>query len=39
MQLFSALLEPCMILGVGLVVGFIVMAVMMPIFEVSVAVH
>lgn len=39
MQLFSTLLEPCMILGVGLLVGFIVMAVMMPIFEVSVAVH
>lgn len=39
MQLFSALLEPCMILTVGLLVGFIVMAVLMPIFEVSVAIH
>ncbi len=39
MQIFSTLLEPCMILGVGLLVGFIVMAVMMPIFEVSVAVR
>ena len=38
MQVFSALLEPCMILGVGLLVGFIVMAVLMPIFEVSVAI-
>ena len=38
MQIFSALLEPCMILGVGLMVGFIVMAVLMPIFEVSVAI-
>ena len=39
MMLFSTLLEHCMILAVGLMVGFIVMAVMMPIFEVSVAVR
>jgi len=35
MQIFASLLEPAMILGVGLMVGFIVMAVLLPIFEVS----
>lgn len=38
MQRFAVMLEPVMILGVGLVVGFIVMAVLLPIFEVGTAV-
>ena len=39
MQRFAVMLEPIMILGVGLVVGFIVMAVLLPIFEVGTAVR
>lgn len=39
MQRFAVMLEPVMILGVGLVVGFIVMAVLLPIFEVGTAVR
>jgi len=39
MQRFAMLLEPVMILGVGVVVGFIVMAVLLPIFEVGTAVR
>lgn len=34
-QSLAALLEPCLVLMVGLVVGFIVMAVLLPIFEMS----
>lgn len=37
LQFFATLLEPVMILGVGLMVGFIVMAVLLPIFELSTA--
>ncbi|HTL47656.1 MAG TPA: type II secretion system F family protein [Verrucomicrobiae bacterium] len=35
MQVLASLLEPVMILAVGAVVGFIVMATMLPIFEIS----
>ncbi|MBN1587241.1 MAG: type II secretion system F family protein [Candidatus Omnitrophica bacterium] len=35
LQLVSALMEPVMILGVGAVVGFIVMAVLLPVFQFS----
>lgn len=35
LQAMAALLEPMLILGVGVVVGFIVMAVLLPIFEMS----
>lgn len=35
LQTMATLLEPMLILGVGLVVGFIVMAVLLPIFEMS----
>ena len=35
LQAMATLLEPLLILGVGLVVGFIVMAVLLPIFEMS----
>ncbi len=34
-QTMATLLEPALIVGVGLVVGFIVMAVLLPIFEMS----
>ena len=33
---FSSLLEPLMILGMGLIVGFIVVAMLLPIFEINV---
>jgi len=33
LHLLSALLEPAMVLMIGLLVGFIVMAVLLPIFE------
>ncbi len=33
---FAALLEPLMILGMGLIVGFIVVAMLLPIFEINV---
>ncbi len=36
---FTAILEPVMILGMGLVVGFIVMAMLLPIFEVNIMVQ
>jgi type II secretory pathway component PulF len=36
LQMLAALLEPVMILGVGAIVGFIVMAVLLPIFELNV---
>ncbi len=39
LQMMAALLEPVMILGVGAVVGFIVMAVLLPIFELNVIVR
>ena len=32
---FATLLEPTLIVGIGLVVGFIVIAVLLPIFEMS----
>lgn len=32
---FSSLLEPMMILGIGLIVGFIVVAMLLPIFEIN----
>ncbi len=35
LQTMATLLEPALIVGVGLVVGFIVMAVLLPIFEMS----
>ncbi len=35
LQTMATLLEPMLILGVGLIVGFIVMAVLLPIFEMS----
>lgn len=35
LQTMATLLEPTLIVGVGLVVGFIVMAVLLPIFEMS----
>ncbi len=38
-QVMSSLLEPAMILVLGLVVGFIVMAMLLPIFEINVMVH
>ena len=36
LQVLASLLEPLMIVGVGGVVGFIVMAVLLPVFEMSV---
>ncbi|MCM8796249.1 MAG: type II secretion system F family protein [Candidatus Omnitrophica bacterium] len=36
MRIMSSLLEPLMILGMGLVVGFIVIAMLLPIFEINV---
>jgi type II secretory pathway component PulF len=38
-QVMSSLLEPAMILVLGLIVGFIVMAMLLPIFEINVMVH
>ncbi|MCM8787275.1 MAG: type II secretion system F family protein [Candidatus Omnitrophica bacterium] len=38
LKLFSALLEPILILFMGLVVGFIVIAMLLPIFEINVAI-
>ncbi|MBI4598494.1 MAG: type II secretion system F family protein [Candidatus Omnitrophica bacterium] len=35
LQMMAALVEPILIVGVGLIVGFIVMAVLLPIFEMS----
>jgi type II secretory pathway component PulF len=35
LHMLSALLEPVLILGVGCVVGFIVMAILLPVFEIS----
>jgi general secretion pathway protein F len=31
----TSLLEPVMILGLGMIVGFVVLAVLLPIFEMS----
>lgn len=36
LRIFASLLEPLLILGMGLVVGFIVMAMLLPIFELNV---
>lgn len=38
-KIMTSLLEPIMILVMGLVVGFIVIAMMLPMFELSMAVH
>jgi len=35
-KIFASLLEPLMILGMGLIVGFIVVAMLLPIFEINV---
>jgi general secretion pathway protein F len=35
-RIFASLLEPLMILGMGLIVGFIVVAMLLPIFEINV---
>ena len=39
LEVAASLLEPTMILAVGAVVGFIVMAVLLPIFEMSLIAH
>ncbi|MFA6216159.1 MAG: type II secretion system F family protein [Candidatus Omnitrophota bacterium] len=39
MKVMSSLLEPLMILGIGLIVGFIVIAMLLPIFEINVMAH
>ncbi|MFA4991267.1 MAG: type II secretion system F family protein [Candidatus Omnitrophota bacterium] len=39
MKVMANLLEPLMILVMGLIVGFIVVAMLLPIFEINVAVH
>ena len=39
MKIMASLLEPLMILVMGLVVGFIVVAMLLPIFEINVMVH
>jgi len=39
MKVMMNLLEPLMILGIGLIVGFIVVAMMLPIFEINVMVR
>jgi len=39
MKIASTLFEPIMILGMGLVVGFIVMAMLLPIFEINLLVR
>jgi len=36
MRIMTSLLEPLMILGMGLIVGFIVVAMLLPIFEINV---
>lgn len=36
MRMMASLLEPLMILGMGLIVGFIVVAMLLPIFEINV---
>ncbi|TBR17143.1 hypothetical protein EPO66_03310 [bacterium] len=36
MRTLSSLLEPVMILVMGLVVGFVVMAMLLPVFEINV---
>lgn len=36
MKIMSSLLEPLMILGMGLIVGFMVIAMLLPIFEINV---
>jgi type II secretory pathway component PulF len=36
MRIMASLLEPLMILGMGLIVGFIVVAMLLPIFEINV---
>ena len=36
LRIFSSLLEPIMILAMGLIVGFIVVAMLLPIFEINV---
>ncbi|MFA5118410.1 MAG: type II secretion system F family protein [Candidatus Omnitrophota bacterium] len=38
-KVMSSLLEPLMILGMGLIVGFIVIAMLLPIFEINVMAH
>jgi type II secretory pathway component PulF len=38
-RVMSSLLEPIMILGMGLIVGFIVVAMLLPIFEINVMVR
>ncbi|MEX2016263.1 MAG: type II secretion system F family protein [Candidatus Hydrogenedentales bacterium] len=38
-KVFMTLLEPAMIIGVGLVVGFIVMAMLLPIFDLGQAIQ
>lgn len=35
MQVMSSLIEPLMILGMGLIVGFIVVAMLLPVFEIN----
>jgi type II secretory pathway component PulF len=35
---FTAILEPAMILGMGLIVGFIVIAMLLPIFQINLAI-
>jgi len=39
MKIMASLLEPLMILGMGLMVGFIVVAMLLPIFEINVMVR
>jgi type II secretory pathway component PulF len=36
MRVMSSLIEPLMILGMGLIVGFIVVAMLLPVFEINV---
>jgi general secretion pathway protein F len=38
-RIMSSLLEPLMILGMGLIVGFIVVAMLLPVFEINVMAH
>jgi general secretion pathway protein F len=38
-QIFTSLLEPGMILFIGLIVGFIVLAMMLPIFQINALIH
>jgi len=38
-KVFLTILEPLLILGIGLVVGFIVMAMLLPIFQINLAVR